>query len=293
MTPIYRTTTTSLGQIRYISKVRAFASSNCILLTFSISQWLPESTAPGLRQAIESYLKETQTLANQFVTLVAEALDLPPATFNQFFDRAPLSLLRIAAYPPPNDLKSLETQGVGPHKDGNFLTYLLQGTEHSSLEVQSRSGKWISAPPIPNTLVVNIGRSLETLTQGVCVATTHRVNLRPDQYLGADENASLGTRLSFPFFQMLSLDVSEDSMKLELPSHVLAMRGAKAKSDAETFFEKIFSGLAGEAVLINAITSYPEVSARWYPKLMEDALRQQHTGRELDYARLRQEMIKD
>lgn len=140
---------------------------------------------------------------------------------------------------------------------------------------------------------MNIGRSLETLTQGVCVATTHRVNLRPDQYLEADENASLGTRLSFPFFQMLSLDVSEDSMKLELPSHVLAMRGAKAKSDAETFFEKIFSGLAGEAVLINAITSYPEVSARWYPKLMEDALRQQHTGRELDYARLRQEMIKD
>lgn len=141
VTPIYRTTTISLGQIRYISKVRAFASSNCILLTFSVSQWLPESTAPGLRQAIESYLKETQALANQFVTLVAEALDLPPATFKQFFDRAPLSLLRIAAYPPPNDLKSLETQGVGPHKDGNFLTYLLQGTEHSSLEVQRRSGK--------------------------------------------------------------------------------------------------------------------------------------------------------
>lgn len=178
-----------------------------------------------------------------------------------------------------------EVQGVGPHKDGSFLTYLLQGTEHSSLEVQNKSGTWISAPPIPNTLVVNIGRSLEALTQGVCVATTHRVNLKPSQYIGADD-IPLGKRLSFAYFQMLALDVTQEDMKVELAPHILALRENDVKSDAETFLADVYKGASGEALLTTLITSYPELGRRWYPELLKKALKQQHEAKILDDANI-------
>ncbi|KAJ5094752.1 hypothetical protein N7456_010613 [Penicillium angulare] len=252
------------------------------------NQWLPEETVPGLRKAVEVYIQETQKLAETFLFLVAEALELNPDAFTKVLNREyPFSLLRIGAYPQmdPSNPAAADIQGVGAHKDSSFLTYLLQGTGHSSLEVQNKSGTWISAPPIPNTLVVNIGRSLEALTQGVCVATTHRVNLKPAQYLGPD-NISLGKRLSFAFFQTVALDVTKEDMRVDIPPHILALRVNNVKSDAETFFTDIFEGPAGEAVLTNCITSYPELGKRWYPELLAKVLEEQHRSKMLDDAGL-------
>jgi isopenicillin N synthase-like dioxygenase len=254
----------------------------------SNAKWLPEATTPGLRPAIEAYLEETQALANEFILLIAEALDLDAAAFTKLLQgEPPMSSLRIGAYRPPDSSQPPETeiQGVGAHKDASFLTYLLQGTGHSCLEVQNKCGTWIPAPPIPNTLVVNIGRSLETLTQGVCVATTHRVNLKSSQYQGTG-NAPLGTRLSFAFFQMLALEVTREDMLLELPSRLVGLREKDVNSEAETFFVEVFKGSAGQALLTNIITSYPELGKRWYPDLLANLLKDQHEMKLLDDARL-------
>lgn len=250
-------------------------------------KWLPEETTPGLRKTIEAYLEETQGLADNFIRLVADALDVDQAAFTKLLQREPpYSVLRIGAYSQPDTPQPTEMgfQGVGPHKDGSFLTYLLQGTDHSSLEVQNKSGTWIPVPPVPNTLVVNIGRSLESLTGGVCVATTHRVNLKSEQYHGA-ENTLLGTRLSFAFFQMLALDVTREDMVLELPPHIVGLRENYVKSDAETFFVDLYKGPAGEALLTNIITSYPEMGKRWYPDVLAKVLKQQHEAKQLDDAK--------
>lgn len=77
-----------------------------------------------------------------------------------------MSGVKSAVHPLPDaqQVTATEFQGGGPHKDGLFLTYLLQGTGHSSLEVQNKVDEWIAAPPIPGTLVVNIGRSLGAIT---------------------------------------------------------------------------------------------------------------------------------
>ena len=59
-----------------------------------------------------------------------EALDLSPKVLSRLFNDPPLGLLKSAAYPNPGSSSASEDtnfQGVGPHKDASFLTYLLQG----------------------------------------------------------------------------------------------------------------------------------------------------------------------
>ena len=55
-----------------------------------------------------------------------------------------------------------------------MLTILRQD-DVGGLEVQDEDGKWIPAPPIPGTFVINLGDMLEVWTNGSYKATTHRV----------------------------------------------------------------------------------------------------------------------
>jgi len=229
-------------------------------------------------------MAEADTLSDIFTGFVAEALEMDPSVFANFFQKPRMNSTKLSAYPPPPDIShdtQTEFQGVGPHKDGSFLTYLLQGTEHTSLEVQNKSGEWIPVPPIPGTLVINIGRSLEAITKGVCVATTHRVNLTREQYSPSDKGR-LGTRLSIPFFQLFSLDVAPGNIDLDIPAHIVSIRDKNVKSDAETFFEGLHNKIFGEAFMMNALTSHPEVGKRWYPEELADALSKQQEAKVLD-----------
>lgn len=167
-------------------------------------------------------------------------------------------------------------QGVGPHKDGGFLTYLLQATSQPSLEAQNKSGVWIPVPPIPDTLVVNVGRSLESMTRGVCTATTHRVNLRPANFLDANR-APLGPRYSFPVFQTLKLDLTSKELgSLRLPAHIADLvKDEKVKSDAEAFFAKYHLQSPGIGIFTARLTSHPSVGQRWYPEQLAQVLKGQ------------------
>jgi isopenicillin N synthase-like dioxygenase len=77
--------------------------------------------------------------------------------------------------------------GVGEHTDYGLLT-LLTRDDSGGLQVAAPEG-WIDAPPIPGTLVANIGDMLDRLTGGWYRSTPHRVR-----------NLSGHGRLSFPFF---------------------------------------------------------------------------------------------
>ncbi|CAG2238910.1 unnamed protein product [Mytilus edulis] len=71
----------------------------------------------------------------------------------------------------------LEVQGqvrCGEHSDYGTLTLLFQDNI-GGLEVKSRDGEYIQAPPIPGTIVVNIGDLMQRWTSDKLIANKHRV----------------------------------------------------------------------------------------------------------------------
>lgn len=144
--------------------------------------------SPALRRAVLDYLAAVTRVGQGVLAGIAESLDLPRTHFREHLTREPTLLFRIFRYPPlPARAPSAERWGVGEHTDYGLLTLLLQD-DVGGLEVRTSTG-WMAAPPIPGTLVCNLGDMLERLTQGRYRSTPHRVR-----------NVSGRERLSFPFF---------------------------------------------------------------------------------------------
>ena len=139
---------------------------------------------PDLRAAVEAYLVATRRVAEALTRGIALALGLPGDYFERGLTARPTLLFRIFHYPAATD----DDFGVGEHTDYGFLTLLAQD-RHGGLEIRSRTGEWIAAPPRGNALVVNIGDMFERLTRGRYRSAPHRV-----------VNRSGHARLSFPLF---------------------------------------------------------------------------------------------
>ncbi|KAF9526908.1 hypothetical protein CPB83DRAFT_857184 [Crepidotus variabilis] len=221
-------------------------------------QWPDEKLIPGFRDVFELYLEQVDTLSQGFTRLMAEAFGLGPDGLSQFYDTPDLMQHRakIVKYPVVNGPSD---QGVGPHYDAGFLTFLLQASDHQGLQVQNFAGEWIDVPPIPGTFVVNLGKALEFITQGLARATSHRV-LSPK---------GSTPRYSIPFFQNIGLDKKLTEHVLHFPPEVLAVRDARGKvaaTDAVNFSE-FDNEPSGKVNLIGRVKSHPDVAERHYPEL--------------------------
>ncbi|MCF6350005.1 MAG: isopenicillin N synthase family oxygenase [Flavobacteriaceae bacterium] len=101
------------------------------------------------------------------------------------------SILRPIYYPPIVG-EPKEAVRAAAHGDINLIT-LLMGASASGLEVQAKSGEWVSVTALPEQLVINVGDMLERLTNGKLCSTIHRVVNPPKE----DWNKP---RYSIPFF---------------------------------------------------------------------------------------------
>jgi len=128
-------------------------------------QWPPEGALPGFRETFTRYIQQVEDLSFQFIELLAESLGLPANAFDGFYDEPKGAMQhrsKIVKYP---EAPSESGQGVGPHYDSGFLTFvgsstriingailiipsqLLQASEQLGLEVQNVEGEWIPVPP--------------------------------------------------------------------------------------------------------------------------------------------------
>ena len=98
-----------------------FRTCICSLYT---TQWPDEDLFPGFRDTMERYLNQVQDLSYKFSSLLAEAFGLSPNGLAHFYDTDELMQHRskIVRYPVIKD--GDDDQGVGPHYDAGFLTFV-------------------------------------------------------------------------------------------------------------------------------------------------------------------------
>lgn len=209
------------------------------------NQW--PAALPEMRETMLSYQAAATDLAIRIVHLFATALGQPEAAFDDIFLPAPQQLLKIIRYPGRNATES--EQGVGAHKDGGFVTVLLQDVQ-SGLQVEN-DGTWIDAPPIPGTFVVNIGELLEMASSGYLRATVHRVVTPP---AGVD-------RLSVPFFFGARLDATVPV--LPLPPHLAPYARGLTRDPLNPMFYEV-----GKNQLKSRLRSHPDVAQRHHADLL-------------------------
>ncbi len=140
---------------------------------------------PALRAAVLDYMAAASRAAQAVLAAVALSLGLEEDWFRRHYTADPTVLFRIFRYPPQPAAD--DGWGVGEHTDYGLLTLLLQD-DVPGLQVRTPQG-WLDAPPLPGTLVCNIGDMLDRLTGGTYRSTPHRVR-----------NASGRERFSFPLF---------------------------------------------------------------------------------------------
>ncbi len=209
------------------------------------NQW-PDAL-PELRPVALRYQAAVTGVAITLVRAFAESLGQPPGALDQVFTPAPQQLIKIVRYPGREHTD--DDQGVGAHRDGGFVTVLLQDTQ-SGLQVE-HDGVWIDAPPIPGTFVVNIGELFEMASNGYLRATMHRVVTPP---AGAE-------RLSVPFFFGACLDATIPLLKLP-PELQAGVRGLSVDPMNPLFRE------VGKNQLKSRLRSHPDVAQRHHADLL-------------------------
>ncbi|KXS21949.1 Clavaminate synthase-like protein, partial [Gonapodya prolifera JEL478] len=155
----------------------------------------PESLMPGFREFMLGYQDKCLDLGMKLLHAMSETLDLPPTHFDDLWlDSRPTHHFKLNKYPTVDLAANPECAGrlgVAHHQDEDILTVLWQD-DTGGLQIQNYDGQWVDVPPVPGTMVINIGDYWETLTSGRYVSTSHRVLL----------NTSGKDRISFPFFMM-------------------------------------------------------------------------------------------
>ncbi|XP_059630429.1 protein SRG1-like [Cornus florida] len=120
---------------------------------------------------IEEYSSEIRKLGQKLLKFIATSLGLKQDMFEEMFGEA-VQAVRMNYYPPcPRPDLVL---GLSPHSDGSALTVLQQGKGNTvGLQILKDNG-WVSIQPIPNALVINIGDTIEVLTNGRYKSVEHR-----------------------------------------------------------------------------------------------------------------------
>lgn len=135
------------------------------------NQW--PSFQTSLQNSAMEYFKAGDSLARTLLKGFALGLNLTEDFFTKTSSQ-PLSRASLVYYPSqPKELGS-DQFGVSAHTDFGVLTILCQDNV-GGLQIQDLNGDWFHAPPIPDTLIINVADLLSRWTAGKYKSTPHRV----------------------------------------------------------------------------------------------------------------------
>jgi isopenicillin N synthase-like dioxygenase len=154
--------------------------------------WQGTAQVSGFQNAIIAYWQACLKLARKLAKVFALCQDL----HEDYFDR-------LTTYPGADGVLNYypavaahregahnknDNVGIGSHTDLQCFTLLWQD-EVGGLQVLNSDDQWVKAPPIPGTIVVNIGDFLMRMSNDHFKSTVHRVY-----------NQAAADRYSMPFF---------------------------------------------------------------------------------------------
>jgi isopenicillin N synthase-like dioxygenase len=140
----------------------------------------------GFKETTLAYSAAMEDLGLKLLPLYAVALGLPPDYFAQSFQE-PSFTLRMSHYPRQDVVEDNEF-GLAPHTDTSFMTLLAQN-DVPGLSIRLPNGRWLDAPSLPGSILVNGGDLLRRWTNERFLATPHSVINRSGQ-----------ERYAIPFF---------------------------------------------------------------------------------------------
>jgi isopenicillin N synthase-like dioxygenase len=214
------------------------------------NQW--PRALPELRPVVLEWFELARHTSHDLLRGVALSLGQPAGWFDPWFDDSTHDHMKIIRYP-GREIREGD-QGVGAHKDYGWIALLLQDGM-GGLQVQALDGRWLDAPPLPGTFVVNIGEMLEIVSGGFMRATVHRV-VSPD---------TSQDRISIPFFPGPRLDAVVP--QVQLPPELAAQ--ARGVEDDPS---NPMSDNYGENALKGWLRAHPRVAERWWSDISP------HTG---------------
>ncbi|TBU57579.1 Clavaminate synthase-like protein [Dichomitus squalens] len=185
----------------------------------AFEQHHPKALQPFLPE-IHAFMKHNHfNVLHPVLRLLALGLELPEETFvsQHQFEAEGMTFLRFAKYYPRTEDDEAKTKNVWMkgHTDGGTVS-ILWNQPLVALQIMCPDGQWRYVKYIPNSIIVNLGDSMEKMCGGYYKATIHRVFQPPlDQqgyarlglfYFGyADDDVRLLPRMESPLLQRVGI----------------------------------------------------------------------------------------
>ncbi|KAF7023761.1 hypothetical protein CFC21_036214 [Triticum aestivum] len=130
------------------------------------------------RAALNEYIAAVRKVAVRVMEAMAEGLGIAPVDALSAMVTAEGSdqVFRVNHYPPCHALQGLgcSATGFGEHTDPQLIS-VLRSNGTSGLQIALQNGQWVSVPSDRDAFFVNVGDSLQVLTNGRFKSVKHRV----------------------------------------------------------------------------------------------------------------------
>ncbi|KAF8920215.1 thymine dioxygenase [Mucidula mucida] len=155
--------------------------------------WLPDPVLPGFKEACLDFYNVCHIAELKVLEAIACGLGLTQTHFSEYFTGAD-NQLRISHYP----RLAQKVARISAHSDYGGITLLSQD-DIGGLEVEdpAQAGVFRPIPPVPGSMVVNVGDLLMRWTNDSLRSTVHRV-VAPCNREGVFEMTP--ARYSIPYF---------------------------------------------------------------------------------------------
>ncbi|KAK1556408.1 hypothetical protein Q3G72_004623 [Acer saccharum] len=145
---------------------------------------------PSFRDTLEAYSTGLINVAARILGLIGKNLRIENNEMALLSEgRQTMSFNYYPPCPQPE-----QVIGIAPHSDASGITILLEVNDVQGLQMK-KDGMWIPVKPLPNAFIINIGDSLEILSNGTYRSIEHRATIN-----------SLKERLSVATFCSPKLD---------------------------------------------------------------------------------------